>query len=98
MKSTEVPLGYHNRRTDKLSPSHPEPFIYDVHMLTKLVDLSQWPGVHKWVQRIDARPAVIEARQGPGYSIGAPAEKMKELFQQMRAKVDALKGTDKHES
>ena len=62
------------------------------------LDLSAWPGMTKWIKRIDERPQVIEARNGPGYSVGRSQEEMQQMFKSMREKVDAMKDTDKHDS
>ena len=62
------------------------------------IDLSKWPGMHKWVKRIDERPKVIEAKNGPGYSAGRSDEEMQTMFKSMRDKVDAMKDGDKHDS
>jgi glutathione S-transferase len=58
------------------------------------IDLSEWPAVDKWVKRIDARPAVQKAKNVPP-STRSP-EEMKEMFANMRAKIDAMENTDKH--
>ena len=58
------------------------------------LDLSEWPGVEKWVKRIDERPAVKKALNVPP-STRSP-EEMKEMFTKMRAKIDAMENTDKH--
>jgi glutathione S-transferase len=58
------------------------------------IDLSEWPGVDKWVKRIDERPAVKKAKSVPA-STWTP-EEMKEMFANMRAKIDAMENTDKH--
>ena len=62
------------------------------------LDLSTWPGVDKWVKAINERPGVIEAKKGPGYSSGRSDEEISKMFASMRDKVDAMKGTDKHDS
>lgn len=58
------------------------------------IDLSQWPGVDKWVKRIEERPAVEKAKKVPPSTI--TPEEMKEMFANMRAKIDAMENTDKH--
>lgn len=58
------------------------------------IDLSQWPGVDRWVKKIDARPAVEKAKNVPP-STRTP-EEMKEMFSNMRAKIQAMENTDKH--
>ena len=62
------------------------------------IDLGNWPGMKKWMDRISARPGVNEAKAGPGYFAGMTSEQAVEVFKNMRAKVDAMKGTDKHDS
>ena len=73
-------------------------WVYGAPRLLEKIDLGDWPGVKKWCDRISARPAVKEAKDGPGYSIGRSEEEMAEMFKSMRAKVDAMKGTDKQDS
>lgn len=58
------------------------------------IDLSEWPGVDKWVKRIDARPAVAKAKNVPPRA--RTPEEMKEMFANMRAKIDAMENTDKY--
>ena len=58
------------------------------------IDLSEWPGVHRWVERIDDRPAVQKAGNVPPRTM-AP-EEFKAMIANMRAKVDAMENTDKH--
>jgi len=58
------------------------------------LDLSEWPGVEKWVNRISERPAVKKALNVPP-STRTP-EEMKEMFAKMRAKIDGMENTDKH--
>ena len=58
------------------------------------IDLSEWPGIDKWVKRIDARPAVQKAKNVPPSS--RTPEEVKEMFANMRARIDAMENTDKH--
>lgn len=58
------------------------------------IDLSEWPGVDKWVKRIDERPAVQRARNVPPRMM--TPEEMEAMFANMRAKIDAMENTDKH--
>jgi glutathione S-transferase len=60
------------------------------------VDISKWPGIDKWVKKISERPAVQKARNVPP-STRTDAD-MAEMFKNMRAKVDAMKNTEKHDS
>ncbi|KAK9900809.1 glutathione transferase [Cystobasidium minutum MCA 4210] len=57
------------------------------------IDLNQFPGVKKWVDRIEAREAVQK-----GVKVGAmkSPEEMKEMFAGMRAKIAAMNNSDKH--
>lgn len=61
------------------------------------IDLGQFPGVDRWVKRIGERPAVQKARKIPEGGARSDAE-MQELIGNMKARVDAMKGTDKDES
>ena len=61
------------------------------HMID--VDLSEFPGVKKWVERIDAREPV---KKGANVGVSKSPEEMKEMFKGMRAKIDAMENTDKH--
>ena len=58
------------------------------------IDLSEWPGVDRWVKRIDARPAVEKAKNVPPRRM--TPEEVTEMFAKMRAKIDAMENTDKH--
>lgn len=58
------------------------------------IDLSEWPGVDKWVQKIDERPAVKKAKNVPP-STRTP-EDMGQMVASMKAKIDAMENTDKH--
>jgi glutathione S-transferase len=58
------------------------------------IDLSEWPGVDKWVKRIDERPAVKKARDVPPRTM--TQEEVNQMFANMRAKIDAMENTDKH--
>jgi glutathione S-transferase len=58
------------------------------------IDLSEWPGVDKWVKRIDARPAVEKAKSVPPGRM--TPEEAKEMFAKMRARIDTMENTDKH--
>jgi glutathione S-transferase len=60
------------------------------------IDLSSWPGVKKWVERISERPAVLRARKIP--DTGRTRDQVAEMFKNMRARVDAMKGTEKQDS
>jgi glutathione S-transferase len=63
------------------------PVLLDIH-------LSEWPGVDRWVKRIDARPAVEKAKNVPPRRM--TPEEAKEMFAKMKAKIDAMENTDKH--
>ncbi|KAK9239939.1 glutathione S-transferase [Lipomyces kononenkoae] len=56
-------------------------------------DLSEWPGVQKWVERISEREGVKKGLNVPP-STRTP-DQTKELFASMRAKVAAMENTDK---
>ena len=58
------------------------------------MDISEWPGVDKWVKRIGEREAVKKAVMVPP-STRTP-EQMQEMFKSMRAKIDGMENTDKH--
>lgn len=60
------------------------------------MDLSPWPWIVKWIAKIDARPAVQKAKKVPVSS--RSEEEVFQNFARLRAKVDGLKDTDKHES
>jgi len=57
------------------------------------IDLSKFPGVKRWVDRIEERKAVQE---GVKVGVSKSPEEMAEMFKQMRAKIDAMDNTDKH--
>ena len=59
------------------------------------IDMSEFPGVDRWMKRIAERPAVLRARKVP--SGGRSDEEMQEMAKNMRNRVDSLKGTDKDE-
>jgi glutathione S-transferase len=56
------------------------------------IDLSEWSGVKKWVERISEREAVKRALNVPPGTM--TEEQVREMFKKMRAKVDALAVTD----
>jgi len=60
------------------------------------LDISEWPGVEKWIKRIDGRPAVAKAKNIP--PTGRTEEELKQMFQSMRDRVDSMKGTEKQDS
>ncbi|KAK9370261.1 glutathione S-transferase [Lipomyces kononenkoae] len=58
------------------------------------LDLAEWPGVNRWVERISAREQVKK-----GLNVPPPTrtpDQEKELFASMRAKIAAMENTDKH--
>jgi len=58
------------------------------------IDLSEFPGVDKWIKRIGERPAVQAAKKvGSSWS----DEQMKEMIGGMKAKMDAKKGKEQEE-
>lgn len=59
------------------------------------IDMSEFPGVQKWLKRIEDRPAVQKARKIP--DTGRSEEDIKKMIAGAKARVDALKGTDKDE-
>src|SRR5256885_13513311 len=59
------------------------------------IDLSEWPGVDRWVKRIDARPAVQKAKNVPPGTRNL--EEIREMFKNMRARIDAMENKDKNE-
>ncbi|RVX68824.1 hypothetical protein B0A52_07479 [Exophiala mesophila] len=61
------------------------------------VDLSEYPGVQRWIDRISARDAVKRAKLVPqGKTLGE--EGLKEMFDKGKQRLAALKGTDKQDS
>jgi glutathione S-transferase len=60
------------------------------------IDVGQWPGLDKWMNRIGERPAVRKGVNVPPSS--RTAEEMAQQFKSMRDKVDAMKNTDKYDS
>ncbi|KIX08202.1 uncharacterized protein Z518_02858 [Rhinocladiella mackenziei CBS 650.93] len=59
-------------------------------------DLSEWPSVEKWVQKIDARPAVARAKKIPASP--RTEEELKVFFRSMRDRLDAMKSSEKANS
>lgn len=58
------------------------------------IDMSEYPGVDKWLKRISERPAVQKAKQiGAAFS----EDQLKEMISGMKAKMDAKKGTEEEE-
>jgi hypothetical protein len=58
------------------------------------IDLSEFPGVDKWIKRIGERSAVQAAKKvGSSWS----EEQMKEMIGGMKAKMDAKKGGEGEE-
>jgi len=60
------------------------------------IDISEFPGVEKWLKRIGDRPAVQRARKVP--DTGRTEEDIAKMIQGAKDRVDALKGTDKDEA
>ena len=60
------------------------------------IDMSEFPGVERWLNRIAERPAVQRARKVPAGATRTD-EEMQEMAKNMRNRVDALKGTEKDE-
>ncbi|KAJ5773936.1 hypothetical protein N7457_008832 [Penicillium paradoxum] len=58
------------------------------------IDLSEFPALKEWVEQIEERAAVKKGVDVP-HSNWTP-EKKKELFQNFRAKIDAMTSTDQH--
>ncbi|KAK4940672.1 hypothetical protein LTR10_019302 [Elasticomyces elasticus] len=58
------------------------------------IDLSEYPGVEKWIKRIAERPATEKAKAACG---AMPDDQMKEMMAGMKAKMDARKETKKDE-
>ncbi|KAI1629432.1 glutathione S-transferase [Exophiala viscosa] len=52
------------------------------------IDMSEFPGVERWIKRIAERPATEKAKTATG---ALPDDKMKEMFDGMKAKMDAKK-------
>lgn len=59
------------------------------------IDISEFPGVQKWLKRIEARPAVQRARKVPDSN--RSDEELAKMIQGAKDRVDSLKGTDKDE-
>ncbi|EXJ67472.1 glutathione S-transferase [Cladophialophora psammophila CBS 110553] len=59
------------------------------------IDMSEFPGVDRWMKRIGERPAVQKARKIP--DTGRSDEDLIKMIEGMKARVDSLKGTDKDE-
>lgn len=57
------------------------------------IDVSEFPGVKAWIDRINAREAV---KKGLKVGAGKSEEEMKEMFKGMRAKIQAMDNSDKH--
>jgi glutathione S-transferase len=58
------------------------------------INLSDWPGVKAWSDRIAERDAVKRGKKVPP-STKTP-EEMKEMFSKMKAKIAAMENSDKH--
>lgn len=58
------------------------------------IDISEFPGVEKWVKRIEKRDAVIKGKKVPGG--GKSPEELKEMFGKMAKKIDSMTNEDKH--
>lgn len=58
------------------------------------LDLSEWPGVKKWVERINEREAVKKGLNVPPRS--RSPEEIKQMFKSMRDRIDAMTNTDKY--
>lgn len=58
------------------------------------IDMTEYPGVDKWMKRISERPAVDKAKK-----VGAALseDQLKEMITGMKAKMDAKKGTAEEE-
>ena len=55
------------------------------------MDITKWPGIEKWVKRIDERPAVQRALKIPEGT--RSTEELKNMAKGMRDKVDGMKET-----
>jgi len=60
------------------------------------IDLSEFPGVDKWLKAIEKRDAVQRGRKVPPSS--RTDEELLEMIKGMKARVDGMKGTEKDES
>ncbi|KAJ9610372.1 hypothetical protein H2200_005149 [Cladophialophora chaetospira] len=60
------------------------------------IDMSEFPGVQKWLKRIEDRPAVQKARKIP--DTGRSEEDIQKMIAGAKARVDALMGTAKDET
>jgi glutathione S-transferase len=58
------------------------------------IDLSEFPGVEKWVNRIEGREAVQRALKIPEGT--RSKEELAEMFKGWREKIDAMENSDKH--
>jgi glutathione S-transferase len=63
--------------------------------LTLDIDMDEFPGVKKWLERIEGREAVQRANKVPEGKWSD--EKMKEMVTMMKGRVDGLKGGEKDE-
>lgn len=61
------------------------------------IDMSEFPGTEKWMKRIEERPATQKARKVPEGGARSD-EELQQMIGSMKARVDAMKGTDKDES
>jgi hypothetical protein len=59
------------------------------------IDMAEFPGVEKWLKRIEERPAVQRARKVP--ESNRTEEELVKMIQGAKDRVDSLKGTDKDE-
>jgi glutathione S-transferase len=56
--------------------------------------LDAWPGLKKWHDRIDAREAVVKAKNIPPKAYST--EQFQEMVKGMHARIDGMENTDKH--
>lgn len=67
-------------------------WVSGAHILE--IDVAEFPGVAKWVKRIEKREAVVKGKaQPPG---GKSPEERETMFANMRKKIDGMDNTDKH--
>ena len=58
------------------------------------IDLSEFPALKQWVEKIDQRTAVQKGVDVP--QTNKTEEQRAEMFQNLRAKIDGMTNTDKH--
>ncbi|KAJ4528204.1 hypothetical protein HRR83_000955 [Exophiala dermatitidis] len=71
------------------------PWVRAAKVFLDIDVVAEFPGLERWKQRIEGRPAIERARGNPACGVALDDGKLEGIVGNMKKRVDALEGTDK---